>query len=76
MAQGILKYNLEDFDDRLAFNRASKSLDLTLALWDFNQAINKCWDNDEIDGKTLELIQEYFNAILEEYNIDLDELVV
>jgi hypothetical protein len=34
MAQAILKYDLSDPDDRMEFERANKSLEMALVLWE------------------------------------------
>mgnify|MGYP000427177733 FL=1 len=34
MAEGILKYDLNVFDDRIAHLRAVKSSDMAMALWE------------------------------------------
>jgi hypothetical protein len=36
MSKALLEFNLDDIDDQLAFNRATKSLNLSLALWDIS----------------------------------------
>lgn len=81
MAEGILKFDLNDFDDRIAHLRAVKSLDMALALWDIvhNTKKNLEWsfEDKEIDKyEALDLVYEKIHEILEEHNIVTDELIV
>jgi hypothetical protein len=41
MAKAKLKYDLDDFDDRMAHLRAVKSLDMAMALWDITHNTKK-----------------------------------
>lgn len=85
MSKASLKFDLNDMDDQLAFTRATKSLDLALALWKISQLRNKQLefhievniDENDPDAKwdTRDyILGEIFN-IFEEYNIDVDELI-
>ena len=84
MSKALLEFNLEDIDDQLAFKRATKSLDLTLALWDILQLRKKLEyhievniDENDPDAKwdTRDYILEEIGAIFEQYNIDIEELI-
>ena len=84
MSKALLEFNLEDIDDQLAFKRATKSLDLTLALWDILQLRKKLEyhievniDENDPDAKwdTRDYILEEIGTILEKYNIDVEELI-
>ena len=84
MSKALLEFNLEDIDDQLAFKRATKSLDLTLALWDILQLRKKLEfhievniDENDPDAKwdTRDYILEEIGAIFEKYNIDVEELI-
>lgn len=84
MSKALLEFNLEDIDDQLAFKRATKSLDLTLALWDILQLRKKLEyhievniDENDPDAKwdTRDYILEEIGAIFEKYNIDIEELI-
>jgi hypothetical protein len=84
MSKALLEFNLEDIDDQLAFKRATKSLDLTLALWDILQLRKKLEfhievniDENDPDAKwnTRDYILEEIGAIFENYNIDVEELI-
>lgn len=81
MAEGILKFNLDDFDDRVAHLRAVKSLDMALAIWSIvhNTKKNLEWsfESKEIDKyDALDLVYEKIHEILDEHNINIDDLIV
>ncbi len=81
MAEGILKFDLNDFDDRIAHLRAVKSLDMALALWSIihNTKKNLEWsfESKEIDKyEALDLVYEKIHEILDEHNINIDDLIV
>jgi len=80
MATAILKYDLDDFDDRQAHLRAVKSLDMALVLWEFarntRKKIEHKFDVQE-DVNWNDVLQETFDSffeLLEEHNVDVDEL--
>jgi hypothetical protein len=80
MAEGILKYDLDDFDDRMAHLRAVKSLDMAMALWDITHNTKKglewSMEGKEIDKyEALEMVFDKIYEILEEHNIKMDDLV-
>ncbi len=80
MAEGILKYDLNDSDDAMAHMRAVKSLDMALALWDITHNTKKSieWslEGKELDKyEVLDLVFDRIHLILEEHNIKLDDLI-
>jgi hypothetical protein len=82
MAKAILKFDLNDFEDRMAHLRAVKSLDLSMAIWDILQ-LRKTMErryentdntnNDVFDG--IEAMSVGISEILDEYGIKIDDLV-
>ena len=78
--KGILKFDLNDFDDKQAHLRAVKSLDLVLALMDIGGELRAKvkYAPDDMSEDTINAYQdirdEYFR-ILSKYGIDIDELV-
>jgi hypothetical protein len=81
MAEGILKFDLNDFDDKIAHLRAVKSLDMAMAIWDITHNTKKSleWsmegkDMDKYDA--LEMVFDKIYEILNEHNINADELIV
>jgi hypothetical protein len=85
MAKAILEFNLDDPDDRMAFNRANKALDMTCVLFEIqNNFRKKCireLEAKEEFGLKLsaymgaDLVLENLHALLQEYNIDTDEII-
>ena len=80
MAEAILKFDLNDVDDRMAHLRSVKSLDMAMALWEITHNTKKGleWslegkDLDKYD--TLELVFEKIYEILNDNNINTDESV-
>jgi len=82
MAKAILKFDLNDFDDRMAHLRAVKSLDLSMAIWDILQ-LRKTMErrfententnNDVFDG--IDAICDGILEILDDHGIKIDDLV-
>lgn len=82
MAKAILKFDLNDFDDRMAHLRAVKSLDLSMAIWDILQ-LRKTMErrfententnNDVFDG--IDAMGDGILEILDEHGIKIDDLV-
>jgi hypothetical protein len=80
MAKAKLKYDLDDFDDRMAHLRAVKSLDMAMALWDITHNTKKglewSMEGKEIDKyEALEMVFDKIYEILEEHNIKMDDLI-
>lgn len=80
MAKAILKYDLNDPDDIRAHNRAIKSLDMALILWEMTYNVKKHIKN-EIEFNKLEVedaidkIFEHLQEEMSEHGINLDELI-
>ncbi len=80
MAEGILKFDLNEPDDRMSHLRAVKSLDLSLAIWDIvhntKKGLEWSMEGKEIDKyEALEMVYEKIYEILDEHNIKIDELI-
>ena len=80
MAKAKLKYDLDDFDDRMAHLRAVKSLDMAMALWDIvhntKKGLEWSMEGKEIDKyDALELVYKKIHEILDDHNINTDELI-
>ena len=84
MAKAILEFNLTDPDDLLEFERASKSLGMASAIWEFayNTKKKMQWELDAKDSTTdaeyelLDKIYEKFWEILGDNDISPDKLIV
>jgi len=80
MAEAILKFDINDPDDRMSHLRAVKSLDLSLAIWDIvhntKKGLEWSMEGKEMDKyDALEMVYEKIYEILDEHNIKIDELI-
>jgi len=83
--EATLKFNLDDFDDRMAHLRCMKSMNMALTLFDISKLFKVL--EDEIDAReyaeqppmTNEEVIEWFRVtifeVMNNYNINLDELI-
>ena len=72
--EAILKFNLDDADDRMAHLRAIQSTELAIALWHIMYNSKK--KLQELYEEDLDSIWEEFHEILIENNINLDKLII
>ncbi len=72
----ILKYDLNDVDDTVAHNRAVKSLDMALALHELKEKLRSKLKYEEPKLNDLEEVHDFFFYTLDEYGINLDELII
>ena len=83
--ESTLKFNLNDFDDRMAHLRCVKSMDMALTLFDISNLF-KVLENEievreyaEQPPMTNEEVIEWFRVtifeVMNNYNINLDELI-
>ena len=78
--KAILEYDLNEGEDRRAHLRATKSLDLVLALWDIDQHLRSETkyapdDASEEVYDALDKTRDKLHEILSDYNISFDELI-
>ena len=61
-------------NDEKEINRLAKSLDMALCLWELR---NNFWRKWKYSGKDIPLdeLRDEFNKLLEEYSINVDDLV-
>ena len=80
--EAILKFNLNDPDDKMAHLRCVKSLDMALALWEISSnlkshservAESQEADSDIHDG--IYIVIERIREILEDHDIKVDDLI-
>ena len=84
MAIALIKYDLSDTDDRMEYDRANKSLDMAIMLWEVLHNSKKQFyrnlENDESSTeREFELVDKVFARmweIAEERNINIDSLIV
>lgn len=83
MAQAILKYDLSDSDDKMEFERATKSLEMALVLWELiynyrKKYIRQLEADDKATERDFDLIDIIFNDVIElitEHGINIDSLI-
>jgi hypothetical protein len=79
--KAILKFNLEDPEEKRAHLRCVKALDLALATYDFINLLNKIREkedamNKDMTAKQIKIfIDRRINEIIEDYSINIHELV-
>jgi hypothetical protein len=81
VSKATLTFNLNDSDDRVEFNRATKSLDMAMLLWELQMNGYRKFTkyNDRQEGAYQEGIEEVFEYIRElfkEHQIDVEQLIV
>lgn len=80
MAKAVLKYDLEDVDDKMSHLRAVKSLDILLVLWDLDQELrgNIKYAPDEMSEDKYNTYQELRDSLHQkmiEYDVNFDNLM-
>lgn len=80
MAIAILKYDLTDSDDRMGFLRATKSLDMAMALWEMTYNVKKKMqsqvENENLDAyDAVEKVFDKFWEIIKDHDINIDSLI-
>tara|TARA_R110000868_G_scaffold54268_1_gene169898 strand:- start:19681 stop:19920 length:240 start_codon:yes stop_codon:yes gene_type:complete len=78
MGKAVLTWNLSDRDENQDFKRIIKSADMAMALFEIStNMIKKCKqqiDSDHADD-VYNLVSEHIESILQDYHIDIDDLV-
>ena len=79
MVKGIIKFDMSDPDDRKAYLRCFKSLDMALVIWTFMHNTKRQFENNTMSSEDfyagVEQTFEKFSELLDEYNLNIDELV-
>lgn len=76
--KGVLEFNLDDGEDRIAHLRAVKSTDLALTIHEMDEYLRgrlKHGDLSDLQHDEVFGIREKLNELLLNYNICLDELL-
>lgn len=78
--EAILKFNLNETDDTLAYTRCNKSLDMAVALWQICHNTRKsllynCDTNEMNSYQAVNMVFDRIYEILDEHNVNLDELI-
>jgi hypothetical protein len=73
MATATLTYDLNDADDRMAYLRATVSLDLVLMMWEYDQYLRSEYKYGGNEG-AYEYRQKFIE-MMNKHNIDLEQLI-
>ena len=77
--KAILEFNMDEIDDVTSHKRAIKSLDMILALSDFDNHLRselKYNDNlSEVEYDLLDKTREKLYQIMNDHNVSIDELL-
>lgn len=84
--KAILEFDLNDLDDRIAHDRACRSLDMALVIWhlihntkkEISIKIEKALDEDKnfTPQDSLDLVYDEFYDLLREHGVDIGNLVI
>jgi hypothetical protein len=74
--KAVLKFDLNDEEERMAHFRCVKSLDMALAMWDFAGALRRIVDTSE-DGKWIDEreVWKAWQEALDERGIRFGDLI-
>ena len=85
MAKGILEFDLNEPDDRMAFKRANKATDMAIALheiqFNLKKRIGHQLEGADIKGEkisnyeVLEMVFDKIHNTINELNIDIEEIL-
>ncbi len=78
--EAILKFDLNQFEDRMDYERVNKSLDIVNALWHFlynskKQLLVDVEDEDVDKFDAVELVYDRIFELLEEHDVNINKLV-
>ena len=78
--KATLEFDLDDFDDRMAHLRCTKSLDMAMSLWQIvyntKKGILYGLEGKELkDWEAVELVFDNIHDILREHNVVVDEYI-
>lgn len=71
--EAILKFNLDDADDRMAHLRAVQSTDMAIVL--FQILCNSKKNMEYKTGLDLDEVWEHFHQLCQDNNINIDKLI-
>lgn len=72
--EAIIKFNLDDPDDRMNHLRCVKSADMALALWQISNLRSKLERIEEVGTITSDDVMNLIFEVYEDYEINTNEL--
>jgi hypothetical protein len=70
-----LIFDMDEPEDVMAHLRCTKALDMAMALWDFSNKLRSIYKYGSGE-ESIDDISKEFHDILEEYNINLEKLIL
>ena len=78
--KGILEFDLNDFDDRMAHERCVKATDMAFVLWELThnsyRSITNGYGEDDGFHKGVDAVYDKLRELLDEHGINTDKLIV
>ena len=79
MSNAIIVYNLDDYDERIDFERVIRAKDLCSVMWDIKEHIFRIVDDNreglpECCISAIEKLHDYIHELLSDSNVNIDEL--
>jgi hypothetical protein len=78
--KGILEFDLNDFDDRMAHERCVKATDLALVIWELThnsyRGLTNGYDEDDGYHKGVDAVYDRLRELLDEHGVTIDKLIV
>jgi len=72
--KGVLEYNLDNVDEDMAMKRAMKAGDMASFIFQLQHNFWRKWKHDDSDFN-IDTYREALSELMEEYNINIDELI-
>jgi hypothetical protein len=72
--KAILEFNLDNHEDKMYHKRCVKSLDMASFIWELHHNFCRKWKHDDSEFN-LETYKAAINDLLDEYSIDIDDLI-
>lgn len=73
--EAIIKFDLNDADDRISHLRCVKALDMAIALWHIGQLHKKLEHIEEVGQLTSDDVMKLIYEIFNDHGISLDEII-
>jgi hypothetical protein len=74
--EAIIKFNLDDSDDRMNHLRCVKSTDMALALWNISNLRSKLERIEDVGTITSDDVMNLIHEIFDDYEINTNELTL
>ena len=72
--KAILKFNLDNPEDRMNHKRCIKASEMANFIWELKHNLLRKWKHDDSDFN-IETYGDALNTLLDEHGIDIDDLL-